>query len=524
MWRPASISLALLLACTRSTESATAQADASTPARWSYEIRLDDTLTRMNLGLCIDGAPQHPPRQLITSNNDAREFVLAATVRGGPPLAPSERGFTIETLGEQGCVDLEIDLDAASNSGGRDSLRSGDTLMLSPGLWLWYPSEVPDEVDARARFDLPDGIAVTAPWPHIEATTTDGWRRLDRTSFGWSAWIAMGRYEPLVFTVAQCEFEVAVLEGERAATDAGIEAWLRIAAETSAELHGRFPRDRVAVVVIPRFGWGDTPVLFGMARRGGGGSAMLLLNGDAQDSELLGEWVASHELLHLGMPLVRDPWMSEGFVTYYTTLLSARHDVLVQGVPHEQQIESALEELADGFGRRRRGRETLAHASENMHSSHSYGHVYWGGAAVAFDLDLQIRAASHNRRSLDDLLRSLAPLAPEYRRWSATELLARMDAELRRWHEAGELEFEISLSTIVARHLDARSIPEHIKRLDGLAVEVDSGQVRLLENPSDEAQTRQLLFDPSAAAARNRNSVNKSANDGSTSLEPARPR
>jgi hypothetical protein len=488
--------LAAVFACTRGPSSASLSADASTPPpRWSYEIRIDETLERMTLGLCIDGPP---PRELITAE-DGLELVRSATVREGPALARSEHGFAIETLGEHGCVDLELDLAAATTAGDRDSIRSGDTLLLAPGRWLWYPNDVPANVDARARFVLPEGVAVTVPWPH----EPDGWRRLDRTSFGWGAWIAMGRYEPLEFRVAQCEFEVAVLDGERTATDAGIEEWLRIAAEVSAELHGRFPRERVAVVVIPRSGWGNAPVLFGMARRGGGASAMLLLDRDAEDQELIGEWVATHELLHLGMPWISDPWMGEGFVTYYSTILSARRGVFVNGAPPQRQVEAALEDLVDGFrrGSGGAGGDTLARASQTMHSSRSYGRVYWGGAAVAFDLDLRIRRATANRRSLDDLIRTLAPFAPEYRTWTASEVLERMDAELQRWNEAGELDTEISLSLakIVAGHLDSTSISTRVGRLDGLAVEIDSGRVRLLAEPTDEVRARTSLFESSKA-------------------------
>jgi hypothetical protein len=487
---------AMAVGCTRGPSRASLSADASTPPpRWSYEIRIDEALERMNLGLCIEGPP---PGRLITAD-DGLEFVRSATVREGPALVRSEDGFVIETLGEHGCVDLEIDLAAATAADGRDAVRSGDTLLLGPGRWLWYPDDVREDVDARARFELPEGVAVTAPWP----LEPDGWRRLDRTSFGWGAWIAIGRYEPIEFRVGQCEFEVAVLDGERAATDAGIEAWLRVAAEVSAELHGRFPRERVAVVVIPRSGWGNAPVLFGMARRGGGASAMLLLDRDAEDHELIGEWVASHELLHLGMPWIRDPWMGEGFVTYYSTILSARRGVFVNDAPPERQVEAALEDLAVGFRRGHGGadRETLAHASETMHSSHSYRRVYWGGAAVAFDLDLRIRRASGNRRSLDDLVRTLAPHAPAYRTWTASEVIEHMEAELQRWKAAGELDADVSLSLakIVARHLDASSIPARIARLEGLALEVDSGRVRLLAAPSDEVRTRTRLFESSAA-------------------------
>lgn len=469
--------------------------------RWSYEIRVDAQLERMQLGLCIEG---ELPRRL-TAAREAIEFVTDARVRDGPELERDDRSLLISTLGEHGCVDLEIDLERASGQG-RDAGRYGDTLMLAPDRWLWYPASIPDQLEARARFELPEGMAATVPWPRIHADDPAAddpadWRALDRTTFGWNAWIALGHHEPLRFDAAGCEFEVAVLDGDRTATDAGIEQWLRLAAESVAQLYGRFPRDRVAIVVVPSAGWRSTPVLFGMARRGGGGSVMLLLNDSVADDELPGEWVAVHELLHLGMPLVAEPWMSEGFVTYYTHVVRARHGVLDRdGLgpfedAREHQIRAALELLHDGFAGRPTT-HTLAAVSENMRAFGNYRRVYWGGAALAFDLDVQLRSASHNRRSLDDLMLAIGPLAPEHRRFAAADLLARMDEEVARWHRDGELDHEISPSEIAALHLRAKATPEHVQRLRGIAVEVRSGRLRLLANPNDESEVRSALFAP----------------------------
>ena len=55
---------------------------------------------------------------------------------------------------------------------------------------------------------------------------------------------------------------------------------------------------------------------------------MLILDARAEDQQLPGEWVSTHEFLHFGMPLIAEPWMAEGFVTYYTTVLRARQGVL----------------------------------------------------------------------------------------------------------------------------------------------------------------------------------------------------
>lgn len=461
-------------------------------ARWSYSIAVDEALARMSLGLCIEG---QLPRRLITTD-DAIDYVTAARVRGGPKLVREGKSLTITTLGEHGCVDLEIDLERAASARGRDSTRRGDTLMLAPDRWLWHPAALPDRLEARARFILPEGVAATVPWPHLDPDDPHDWRGLDRTSFGWNAWIAFGRHQPLEFVAAECEFEVAVLDGARRVSDAGIEVWLRSSAEAVAQLYGRFPRERVAVVVIPSSSWGTTPVLFGMARRGGGGSVMLLLNDAIEDHALPGEWVAVHELLHLGMPLVAEPWMSEGFVTYYTHVVRARQGLLDRDAPAgEAQALVALESLRVGF-EERRSTLSLAAASESMHQLGNYRRVYWGGAAIAFELDVRIRSASQNRRSLDDLMRAIWPLAPRHRRFAAADLLDRMDEELARWREAGELDREISSAEIAAVHLSAKVTPPAVQQLHGLALSLDSGRIRLLENPIDEVQIRKALFSP----------------------------
>jgi predicted metalloprotease with PDZ domain len=60
-----------------------------------------------------------------------------------------------------------------------------------------------------------------------------------------------------------------------------------------------------------------------------------------------------------------------------------------------------------------------------MRETHRYTRVYWGGACLAFALDVAIRERSGNRRSLDDLLRELR-LTP--RPSSEAEILAALDA------------------------------------------------------------------------------------------------
>src|SRR5690606_23351650 len=178
-----SIALALILClagCRPSASTATPTEHESideasgAAARWSYQIGVDERLERMQLSLCMEG--QLPRR--LTAGREAIHFVTDARVRGGPELQRDGRTLAITTLGEHGCVDIEIDLARASASG-RDSSRRGDTLMLAPDRWLWYPAQIPERLEARARFELPEAVAATVPWPHVDADDRSGWRQLD---------------------------------------------------------------------------------------------------------------------------------------------------------------------------------------------------------------------------------------------------------------------------------------------------------------------------------------------------------
>ncbi len=469
-------------------------------ARWRYRASVDTELSRMQLALCIEG----PTPLALVAGADAIRFVRSAKLRGGDELERAGERLVLDTLGESGCVDLELDLAAMADEGERDATRVGESLMLTPTLWLWHPAKIPTELDATLELDLPAGVHLTGPWP-IEGDR----RRLDDSAFLWSAWTALGRFEPLEFEAAGCSFEVALLGSTPRASHEGIEAWIRGAAESSAELFHRFSRERASVVVISSSGWGSDPVHFGMARRGGGASAMLILDPAAKDDELIGEWVSTHEFLHFGMPLVGDPWMSEGFVTYYTTILRARRGLLGRTLERSAseseadfQARCALEMLANGFARSRANARTLERASALMRQQATYGHVYWGGAALAMDLDIQLRLASGGRRSLDDLMIAMLELIPVARRWTAAELFERFDREVERWREAGELDREVSPSAIARVHLDARSTPDRIAKLEQLAVELDRGDdLRLLDQPIDQVRLRQSLFTPRGSSS-----------------------
>ena len=302
--------------------------------------------------------------------------------------------------------------------------RAGRSVLLRPAAWLWRPDELPAEPTITARFSLPEGMQVSVPWPTITSDRSGTTYALDRTALTWLAFVVLGDVTLDRFERAGAEVEVVTLDARVACPPAGLRAWVADAVDTVALLYdGRFPRERLQLVVSPVEGGGGGTVYFGMAARGGGAGVQIFLDDRAQAEALPGGWTTVHELLHHGMPFIEEAWMAEGWVSYYTETVRTR-------AGHRTELEG-WQALLDGFARGRRTDAglTLAETSESMHETHAYQRVYWGGAAIALFADVEMRLESGGTRSLDDVMKELRRCcgAADHR-WKATKLLEHLDA------------------------------------------------------------------------------------------------
>jgi predicted metalloprotease with PDZ domain len=131
--------------------------------------------------------------------------------------------------------------------------------------------------------------------------------------------------------------------------------------------------------------------------------------------------VPIHELAHALLPAVdsRDVWLSEGLATYHQELLQARAGLYADA-------PTSWHELLRGF---RRGQETahqrpLVDVSGSMSETHSYTQVYWGGAALLWLADVDVRARTHGAATLEDFARKARALHPlDDRARRASELI-----------------------------------------------------------------------------------------------------
>ena len=454
---------AVLLVATACASTPVVEAVPSEPAAhpaWTYEVAVAPGLKRLRVRMAFANAP--PGRLQFGVNGALRGVGPVVVESSGRRLERSAGRWTVGELEPGAWLAYELDLDAClyTGDGAARGYRSGDDVVTPPGLWLLCPVTVSPDAAARLHVTLPDGVHMSAPWGRrmdLERTGAERVFDLPPSTFGWLARVAFTRQEPLRVPAAGAMFDVAVLDGGLRVSKRDVRRWIETAAECAAEPHrGRFPVDRVQVLVHP-FAWAGAPVAFGETHRGGGPAVSLLVARNARPGELVGEWVAVHEFLHLGMPWIADGdrWLSEGLATYYQNVVRARRGVLTP--------EMAWEKHRDGL---RRGREdggelTLAEASRTMRRRHAYTRVYWGGAAVALLWDVELRQTTAGRLGLDDAIRELwrlhggsgrshaaADLVRDLDRWLGRPLFSAVaDRELvrPRFPDLGRLERDLGL-------------------------------------------------------------------------------
>lgn len=488
--RPAAAALAATPAATGAAagESPAARADSAAP-RWHFHFAPTAALDRMDAEACFHG---RLPERLEPQLAAVREALTVP--RGTDDHAPGPRtsGAASPGDGEDGiarmlgltglqpgaCVRYSVDLarvtapDPAAFKRQLSAYRHGDHLVLSPDYYLLRPVGALDDVDITADFALPSGVQVLVPWPLAEparATHTAGPYRIPPTTFTWRIHGALGRFDIHTLDVAGAELRVVVLGTDWPIERQALLDWLAQAAAAVADLYQGFPVPRAQALIVPTRG---QDVVFGNAAQGGGNSVALLLGTEITAADLRDDWVAVHELLHLGMPMVDDTarWLSEGMATYYEPVLRARAGWITP--------EKAWEILHDGFqrGAARGGGRTLAEESRDMDETRAYWRVYWAGAAIALIADVALRR--HGAApTLDAQMRAIRACCLDApRRWLAEDLLAEIAV-------AGEVP---DLADIASRYTGSATFPDLTGTYAALGLRFDARN-RLVRTARDDA-------------------------------------
>ena len=356
---------------------------------------------------CFAGFPLE--RLAPVNQGSARSLVRARSANAVLPVRSGE--VELGALGGDGCVFYETRF--------RNEVfraRDSKAVIVSQGEWLWRPEPLVDRLEVSVSFALPQGAVVSTPWPQDD----DGYHpSLD--AFYRASYSTFGRFDQDRFRIGETLVTVARI-GPRPSGD-DVRRWLTSAIGTVASVGARFPVDRVHFVIAPAEDI-DRAVAFGMVRRGGGVSVLLIPSAKATVPELEADWVAIHELSHLWLPRPNGQgrWLAEGIATYLQEVLRARCGL--------QSADVSWARVRDGLERGRRsgtGR-VLSNESRHMNRTGAYYRVYWAGTAFALEADLRLRRESGGRMTL---LRALALAQPRLSTFrelvSADQVLAVLD-------------------------------------------------------------------------------------------------
>jgi hypothetical protein len=189
--------------------------------------------------------------------------------------------------------------------------------------------------------------------------------------------------------------EVAFADGFVPQKRDAVLTWVKRSAETVSQYFGRFPVDRVTILVVAEPGgrvghattWGY-----------GGATIRIAVGRDAQSQAFRDDWVLVHEMTHLALPGLPDEqlWALEGNATYVEPIARAQAGQLD---PHEVWGEM-LRAMPKGQPQR---------SDLGLDRTHSWGRTYWGGALFYLLADVEIREETNNHFSLRDALRVRTP-------------------------------------------------------------------------------------------------------------------
>ena len=180
---------------------------------------------------------------------------------------------------------------------------------------------------------------------------------------------------------------------ETPASEADLQLWVSTAARAVQTYYGRFPVERVSVVVETIDGRGaQSGTTFGF-----GTPVIRMTVGRATVADdFPRDWMMTHEMVHLAFPRVLQEhhWIEEGLATYVEPIARAQAGQL----PPERVWLDLIEGLPHGLPRP---------GDQGLDFTPTWGRIYWGGALYCLLADIQIRSRTDNQFGLQDALRGV---------------------------------------------------------------------------------------------------------------------
>ena len=434
------------------------------PLAWAatatYTVGADAALTRLDVRACFADTP---PQSLRGASRRASQLLeRAVLVRGGERrvLRSSGRTLNLSDAEAGDCVEYRVRLEASQDQWA--SVRRWGGAVLAPSsLFLWRPSEPQAQVELR--FALPADFEISAPWPELPGKAHS--YRLTDAPASWDDQVAIGRLERFDLPVKGGRLRVALVGELGDYPDHRFQTWLAEAAGAVGGLYGRWPQPETQVLVLASR-QSRSAVPWGQVLRGGSPAVLFVVNPDRSLADYRADWTAVHEFAHLLLPYVsrNDAWVSEGIASYYQNLLRARAGMLTPA--------DAWSKLWAGFNRGRQATNaelTLAEATRERYGGNLM-RVYWSGAALALEADIELRRHPGSTGGLDVVLDRLSRCCLEPGRlWRGEQLFRKLD-------ELAGTEF---LEPLYWQYAGSRQFPDVGALYRALGIEPDGESVHL---------------------------------------------
>jgi hypothetical protein len=199
--------------------------------------------------------------------------------------------------------------------------------------------------------------------------------------------------ENTVLRLGGGEIEVTLPDDRMKVSAEELLGWVKAAATAVSEYYGHFPVQHLTLRIRAGNGSG---IRHGVTYPRGGGLILINVGKETPVDDLKTDWTLTHEMTHLAFPDMADDhhWIEEGLATYVEPVARAQAGQLSAAEVWQQFIRDMPK------GQPESGDNGLDH-------THTWGRTYWGGALFCLMADVQIRQNTHNRKGLQDALRSI---------------------------------------------------------------------------------------------------------------------
>jgi hypothetical protein len=191
-----------------------------------------------------------------------------------------------------------------------------------------------------------------------------------------------------------------------------VKGWVQRAATALTHFYGRYPEKHVSIIVLP----GDDGGVQGGVEYEGR-RIEIHVGRDTTHSDLVSDWMITHEMFHLSQPDVEGEhsWMSEGMADYLEPVARVR----IGQITPERFWGDLVEGLPHGLPQP--GDRGLDH-------THTWGRTYWGGSLFWLLADIRVRQQTGNQKSVRDAARAVLDAGGDgSQTWSIDRLLDAYD-------------------------------------------------------------------------------------------------